>query len=78
MTKTENKCVTCDLPCIYDSCHYYNVEVHYCDMCNREADYNIDNEDFCEECANKMLTNVFEDLSVTDKAAALGFSCEEY
>lgn len=78
MTKIENKCVTCDLPCIYEACPHHNVEVHYCDTCGYEADYCIDNEDFCEECAKKMLKNVFEDEPVSKQAKILGFSIEKY
>lgn len=78
MIKTENKCVSCDLPCLYESCSYYNVEVHYCDVCGYEAEYNIDNEDFCEECARTMLKNVFSEELVSDQATALGYTCKKY
>ena len=78
MTKNENHCMTCVLPCIYESCPYYNVEVHYCDMCGNAAYYCIDNEDFCEECAEKMLKNYFNDEPISEQAKLLGFSFEKF
>lgn len=78
MTKIETKCMICGLPCTHEACPYYNVEVHYCDICGYEADYCIDDEDLCEECAEKMLINVFKDKSLSDQAKTLGLSFEKY
>lgn len=78
MIKIETNCVACGLPCTHESCPFYNVKVHYCDICGYEADYCIDNEDLCEECAKKVLKNVFEDESVSKQAKILGFNYEKY
>lgn len=76
MVKYESRCVSCDKPCIYECCPYYRVEVHYCDKCREEADYIIDGDDFCEDCAEEYLTRFFKELSLKDKSETLGVKFE--
>ena len=54
-----NECVSCNLPCIYNSCPYYNVERFYCDKCkNEDTLYEYDGQELCIECIKKRLTVV--------------------
>ena len=55
MYKIENQCVSCGLPCLGSACCYQNVRVFYCDQCrDKGADYRIDGEDYCEDCAKNI------------------------
>lgn len=72
MYKTENQCVDCGLPCLGSACRYRNVRVSYCDRCGDEgADYRIDGEDYCEDCAKKYIQEAFDDLSLMEQADIL-------
>ncbi|WP_295250594.1 hypothetical protein [Ruminococcus sp.] len=72
MRKYENHCVDCELPCLGSSCPYVNVPVDYCDECgNDNAEYVIDGDDLCEDCAEKYLKEVFNDLTLSEKADAV-------
>lgn len=74
MRKQENQCVDCppELGCMGGSCPYRDITVFYCDQCNSEgAEYIIDNEDFCEDCAEQYLQDTFDDLTISEKAKAL-------
>lgn len=54
-----NECVSCNLPCIHNSCPYYNVERFYCDECkNEDTLYEYDGRELCIECIKKRLTVV--------------------
>ena len=71
MRRIENQCVDCGLPCY--GCSYSHVEVRYCDECGTEgAEYVMDNDDLCEDCAEKRLNEEFNCLSVYEKAEVLG------
>ena len=63
--RIENQCVNCGLPCKGDLCRFKKVEVYYCDgdNCNREADYQIDDEHFCEFCATEIVKETFNNLT---------------
>lgn len=79
MIKYENHCCDCAVPgypCIGNSCPCVNVSVAYCDECNddTQAQYDINGEHYCEECAKKYLREVFEDLIISEQAEALGIS----
>ena len=55
MERIENHCVGCpdEMGCLGDACPYMNVKVVYCDCCGYEIDgdvYEVDGEDFCEDC----------------------------
>ena len=76
MIKYENHCCGCatpGYPCLGDSCPYVNVPVYYCDLCdnNTYAEYEIDGEHYCEDCIASELKQMFNDLSITEKAEVL-------
>ncbi len=72
MKRTENHCVDCGLPCLGRSCPYSHITVCYCDICGDEgAEYTIDGEDYCEECAKEYLKDTFNDLTLSEQAEAL-------
>lgn len=74
MRKYENHCVDCprEMGCLGSSCPYVNVPVDYCDECGSDnAEYVIDGDDLCEDCAEKYLKEVFNDLTLYEKAEAV-------
>ena len=72
MTKIKSECVDCQLPCIKSECPYYRVERIVCDECVEEiAEYIVDGEEYCKQCAEEYLNNAFSDLSLNEKAKAL-------
>ena len=79
MIKYENHCCSCaapGYPCIGNACPNKNVPVYYCDICNSDtyAEYNIDGEHYCKECAKKYIKEVFEDLTILEQAEILDVS----
>lgn len=78
MITYENQCVDCGLPCWGNSCPNRNVEVIKCDTCHDYAEYSIDDEDFCESCARKMLLHEFKGLTVLEQAEAVGLIAAKY
>lgn len=60
MVKTENECVGCDWPCIYEACPYWAVTRHYCDCCGEEVDvlYYWDYGELCLDCIEARLERV--------------------
>ena len=49
--------------------------MYYCDKCKTAyAEYRIDDEDYCEECAAEYLKEVFNDLAIFEQAEALDIS----
>ena len=60
MIITENECVDCGLPCLYESCPYWAVTRFYCDECDNEAYplYWYDNEQLCLDCIEERLERV--------------------
>ena len=80
MRKYENECVGCptEMGCIGDSCPYINVPRDYCDLCGYEgAIYRIDSEDYCEDCIKQYFQDMFDDLTITEKAKILEVDMEE-
>lgn len=69
--KIESRCVDCGLPCKYNACPYYKVEVVYCDDCGEEAEYELYDKDYCQACAENMLQAEFDCMSTEEKAACL-------
>lgn len=69
--RIENHCVDCGLPCVGNLCAYRNVSVDYCDDCGEEAEYCVDGEDLCETCTEKRIREVFDDLTLSEKAEAM-------
>ena len=59
MVQTENECVDCGLPCIYESCPYWAVRRYYCDDCGEEEDlYWYEDEQLCIDCIAERLKRV--------------------
>lgn len=60
MIVTENECVDCGLPCMYESCPYWAVTRFYCDECNNECDvlYYWDCQELCLDCIEARLERV--------------------
>jgi hypothetical protein len=59
MIITENECVDCGLPCIYESCPYWAVTRFYCDECNNEVKlYWWDGQQLCLDCIEARLERV--------------------
>lgn len=73
-TVIEDNCVNCTIYCI--NCGRRNQEVIKCDArgCDEYAKYIIDGEDFCEECAEEVLIEMFKDLTIIEMAEALGIN----
>ena len=72
----ENHCVDCGLPCIGDRCPFRNVEVHYCDNCGFHAAYHIGENHLCRRCADLVLNESWDALSVPEKAETLDVYCK--
>ena len=71
--RIEDRCVDCGLPCVGSACRYYPSFGHYCDYCEVEAaEYIIDGEELCAECAEAIIRDRFDCLSLYEKAAAIG------
>lgn len=77
MIQYENQCVDCGLPCIHNSCPYYNVEMHYCDECGDYAGYIIDNTDYCETCAKEFIKREFDELTLQEQAEIMNIVIEK-
>lgn len=76
MIKYENHCCDCAVPgypCMGSSCPNINVPVYYCDFCSGDiyAEYDIEGEHYCEECAKKYVKDVFDDLTLSEQAELL-------
>lgn len=75
MTKVESHCVGCKdmgLPCLGNSCPNKTAEVTYCDRCDRSvAECHFEGFDYCKDCAEEKLVELFSDLNIYEKAAAL-------
>jgi len=77
MIEIENQCVGCETCTLGSGCSLLHVQCIYCDECGSdEAKYHIENMDYCEECANKYLDELFHDISsVEEKAELLDLNC---
>ena len=76
MIRYENHCCDCAVPgypCIGNSCPYMNVPIYYCDGCSGDtrAEYEVEGEHYCKECAKKYLKEAFSDLTLSEQAEAL-------
>lgn len=60
MIITENECVDCGLPCMYESCIYWAVTRLYCDECDNEESvlYWWDDQQLCLDCIEARLEMV--------------------
>lgn len=79
MKEIRDECVGCppEMGCMGRNCPYANVEVTICDRCREDANYNIDGEDLCEDCAKKYLIELFQSLSLQEQAELLDIELEE-
>lgn len=82
MIKYENQCCDCAVPaypCIGDSCSFQHVPIYYCDYCKNECGilYEIDGDQYCEDCTKDYLKEAFDDLSITEQADVLGIEMKE-
>lgn len=83
MIKIESYCVGCKdmgLPCLGNSCPNRATAVTYCDSCDKTvAEYHITGNDYCKDCAEEHLGELFSKLSIYEKAYALDiniYTCE--
>ena len=73
MERIENHCVDCQIYCNSSQCKLKNVSVKYCDDCGDAAEYEIEGNDYCLECAMKLLAEEFiESNTVFSAAKQLG------
>jgi hypothetical protein len=81
MRKIDDNCVGCTsmgLPCMAPACGNSSREMIFCDNHPEEyADYIVDGEELCEECAKELLKEVFNDLLLSEQAEALNISFED-
>lgn len=69
MLVLENQCVDCGKPCLFEGCPYYSVPVYYCDSQDgKKADYRIDGEHYCKDCAKRIMQELFDDNSIEEQA----------
>lgn len=74
MRRYENRCVGCptEIGCLGSSCPYKNVPLDYCDSCGREGvTHKIDGDVYCDDCTKAYLQEVFDSLTITEKAEVL-------
>ncbi len=79
MVEYENQCVGCppNMGCLGNSCPNVNVPVFYCDECKDYAEYRIDGDDYCEDCAKKYFINEFSSLPVNEMSELLNIEITE-
>lgn len=71
MNKIEYNCYDCGFPCIHNACPHYKANVVYCDICGDDACFRLDGLDYCDKHAKKYLQDVFDSMSILEKAEAL-------
>lgn len=74
---TENQCVGCDV-CYH--CGRKQVEVLICDgnRCDNYAQYCIDGEDYCEDCARKLMVEIAKNYTIEELAELFELTCTRY
>ena len=73
-----SECVDCCLPCLGISCPYYRVKVYTCDICGEEnAEYCLDGDDVCKDCAEEILKEHFNELDIFERASILNVGLSE-
>lgn len=75
MIEVRDECVGCppEMGCLGNSCPYMNVEYRVCDTCSSDAEYKINGEDYCYDCAKGYIESIFYSLSLKEKSeAAIG------
>ena len=73
MLVIQNHCCGCELPCI--NCGLRHVEVAVCDStgCEENAAYLTEDGDLCEDCLSETLNDMWDALSIEEKAELLNF-----
>ena len=74
MKISESYCVDCGLPCLGKFCPNHLRTNYYCNKCEECAKYQIEDNDYCESCANEYLQQIFNDLSIAQKTKILDLS----
>lgn len=80
MLKYENHCVNCppEMGCLGKSCPNIDVPVYCCDICGEEgAEYEIENNDLCKDCAKEYMNMRFAELTIEEKERALNVTVNE-
>ena len=78
MKVKDDLCVHCpaEMGC-RDGCPYINRYHYECDICGSDdAEYQIEYEDYCEDCADKYLNDIFNQYTVDEKARLLNVQVE--
>ena len=70
-------CVDCGLPCLGKSCQHWERVDYYCDSCNNYAEYTVDGDDLCENCAEDYINEIASSLSIYEKAELLGIDLKK-
>lgn len=71
MKKIESNCYDCGLPCLRETCTHYQMTTNCCDICGEYAYLRLDGLDYCDQHARKYLQDVFDSMSILEKAEAL-------
>lgn len=74
MMTLESDCVGCspDLPCLGCSCKYFGRSPHFhCDVCGSDANFQLDDKDYCSDCLSQKLREEFDELSIVEQAELL-------
>ena len=75
MIHQEDQCVGCETCTLGNGCPLKNVTVITCDRCGDDAVCRIDDSDYCADCANEYLDQVFEEsFTIQEKSDLLGCS----
>jgi hypothetical protein len=74
----ENNCVDCPQGCI--GCGRSHQEIIKCDgyHCDNYAKYCIDGEDYCEECAYKLMSETIKNYTIEELAKLFELSYTRY
>lgn len=78
MKRITDYCVDCGLPCKGSSCIHNNATVYECDICHEPpAKYRLANSDYCDECAEIYLSEIFTQLTREEQADRLDVELED-
>lgn len=75
MIAIENNCVSCPQGCI--NCGRKHQEFVMCDghRCNNYADYSIDGEDYCEDCARQLMQETMKNYTIEELSELFELTC---
>ena len=79
MINAINYCVGCKdmgLHCLGSSCPNSKKYIEVCDNCDNNADFFIDKHAYCKSCAKTYLADIFDNLTVEEKADTLQIDCK--